>query len=301
MQNAEAALKVAKSSGERYQHHRVDMNSALARRVRMEQRLRAAVDHGDFMLYYQPKISLRTGKVTGVEALLRWLDPDEGALVPPATFLPVLESAGLMAATDSWVLRRACLDCRDWRRHGLQPLRVAVNVSPSELRRRSFARESLDAIGNLAGDQAWGIDIEITEGALADDSSSVVHALRLLRAAGIKISIDDFGTGFSSLGRLSELPVDTLKIDRTFTNRVPVDRKICKLVSTIIDLAHAFNMSTVAEGVETQAQLEYLSSESCDESQGYLHSRPIPGSDLERWLAAPESWGTDTLRRVVVS
>lgn len=300
VQNAEAALKVAKSSNERYQHHRVDMNSALARRLGMEQRLRSALDNGEFLLFYQPQISLRTGRVTGVEALLRWRDPEESALVPPATFLPVLESAGLMAATDTWVLRQACADCHEWRRRGLSPLRVAVNVSPSELRRRNFARESLDVIGNLAGTSGWGIDIEITEGALADDSSSVVHALRLLRAAGIKISIDDFGTGFSSLGRLSELPVDTLKIDRSFTNGLPADRKICKLVSTIIDLAHAFEMNTVAEGVETRAQLEYLTAAGCDESQGYLHSRPVPVSELESWLAAPDNWGTDTLRRVLV-
>jgi diguanylate cyclase (GGDEF)-like protein len=300
VQNAEAALKVAKNSGERYQHHRVDMNSALAQRVGMEQRLRAAVDNGDFMLHYQPKISLRTGRVTGVEALLRWRDPEQDRLVPPATFLPLLESAGLLAAADTWVLRQACLDCHAWRRHGLPPLRVAVNVAPTELRRRNFARETLDVIGKLADSSNWGIDIEITEGALADDSASVVHALRLLSAAGIKISIDDFGTGFSSLGRLSELPVDTLKIDRTFTSGVPSDRKICKLVSTIIDLAHAFEMSTIAEGVETQEQLEYLNAEGCDESQGYLHSRPIPGSELESWLASPDNWGTDTLRRVIV-
>jgi diguanylate cyclase (GGDEF)-like protein len=300
VQNAEAALKVAKSSGERYQHHRVDMNSALARRVGMEQRLRSAVDNGDFVLYYQPKISLRSGRVTGVEALLRWRDPEEDGLVAPANFLPVLESAGLLAAADSWVLRQACTDCLAWQRHGLAPLRVAVNVSPSELRRRNFARDTLDIIGKLSHDPNWGIDIEITEGALADDSSSVVHALRLLSAAGIKISIDDFGTGFSSLGRLSQLPVDTLKIDRAFTSGVPTDPKICKLVSTIIDLAHAFDMSTVAEGVETQTQLEYLTAEGCDESQGYLHSRPVPRNQLESWLASPEQWGTDRLRRVIL-
>jgi EAL domain-containing protein (putative c-di-GMP-specific phosphodiesterase class I) len=174
------------------------------------------------------------------------------------------------------VLRQACTDCLARQRHGLAPLRVAVNGCPSELRRRNFARDTLDVIGKLAHDPRWGIDIEITEGALADDSSSVVHALRLLSAAGIKISIDDFGTGFSSLGRLSELPVETLKIDRAFTSGVPSDPKIYRLVSTIIDLAHAFDMSMVAEGVETQAQLEYLSAEGCDKSRGYRHSRPVP-------------------------
>jgi diguanylate cyclase (GGDEF)-like protein len=283
VQNAEAALKEAKASGERYLHHRIEMNSELARRVGLEHRLRAALDEQQFLLYYQPKISLHTGKVAGVEALLRWQDPENG-LVPPGTFLPLLESAGLMAATGAWVLRQAASDCREWRRKGLPPLRVAVNISPPELRRGNIAREILEAIGDFAGDHAWGVDIEITEGALAGDSSACVHALRLLRAAGMRIAIDDFGTGFSSLARLSTLPVDTLKIDRGFTCQLPSDRKSCTLVATIIGLARAFDMTTVAEGVEYQAQLDYLIREGCDESQGYLHARPLPKSEFEAWL-----------------
>jgi EAL domain-containing protein (putative c-di-GMP-specific phosphodiesterase class I) len=279
VQNAEAALKEAKTSGERYLHHRMEMNSELARRVGMEHRLRAALENGQFLLHYQPKVSLRTGRIASVEALLRWQDPENG-LIAPGMFLPVLESAGLMAATGAWALTQAAADCRQWRRKGLPPVRVAVNISPPELRRRNIAREILERIGDFAGDYDWGIDIEITEGALSGDSSGCVHALRLLRAAGMRIAIDDFGTGFSSLGRLSELPIDTLKIDRLFTSRLPTDRKSCTLVSTIIGLAHAFDMTTVAEGVEYEAQLEYLRREGCDESQGFLHCRPIPAAEL---------------------
>src|SRR6267143_1770017 len=292
VQNAEAALKEAKTSGERYLHHRIEMNSALAQRVGMEHRLRTAIDKGQFLLHYQPKIILQTGRIASVEALLRWQDPEDG-LTSPAIFLPLLESAGLMAATGAWVLRQAASDCRAWRCKGMPPIRVAVNISPPELRRRNIAGEILEAIGDLAGDPAWGIDLEITEGALSGDSSSCVHALRLLRAAGIRIAIDDFGTCFSSLGRLSELPIDTLKIDRMFISRLPLDRKSCTLVSTIIGLAHAFDMTTVAEGVETQMQLDYLVREGCDESQGYLHSRPLPRSDLESWLIGVGSAATD--------
>jgi len=283
VQNAEAALKEAKASSEPYLHHRIDMNSGLARRVGMEHRLRTALDYEEFVLHYQPKIALRTGKIASAEALLRWQDP-EGGLIAPGIFLPLLESAGLMAATGAWVLRQAASDCREWRRMGLPPVRIAVNISPPELRRRNAAREILDCIGDLAGDSDWGIDIEVTEGALAGDSSACVHELRLLRAAGVRTAIDDFGTGFSSLGRLSELPIDTLKIDRTFTDRLPADRKSCTLVSTIIGLAHAFDMTTVAEGVETQAQLDYLTRAGCDESQGYLHSRPVAKAEFERLL-----------------
>ncbi len=283
VQNAEAALKEAKASSEPYLHHRIDMNSGLARRVGMEHRLRTALDYEEFVLHYQPKIALRTGKIASAEALLRWQDP-EGGLIAPGIFLPLLESAGLMAATGAWVLRQAASDCREWRRMGLPPIRIAANISPPELRRRNAAREILDCIGDLAGDSDWGIDIEVTEGALAGDSSACVHELRLLRAAGVRTAIDDFGTGFSSLGRLSELPIDTLKIDRTFTDRLPSDRKSCTLVSTIIGLAHAFDMTTVAEGVETQAQLDYLTRAGCDESQGYLHSRPVAKAEFERLL-----------------
>jgi EAL domain-containing protein (putative c-di-GMP-specific phosphodiesterase class I) len=285
VRNAEAALKDAKSSGERYLHHRIEMNSELARRVAMEHRLHTALDEAQFVLHYQPKITLHTGTVAGVEALLRWNDPESG-LIAPGIFLPMLESAGLTTAIGAWVLRQAAADCRRWRHLGLPPLRVAVNISPPELRRRNIAREILDAIGDLAGNPDWGIDIEVTEGALVGDSSACVHALRMLRAAGVRIAIDDFGTGFSSLGRLSELPIDTLKIDRMFTARLPADRKGCTLVSTIIGLAHAFDMTTVAEGVETQAQLDYLIREGCDESQGYLHARPAEAAEFERWLGS---------------
>ncbi len=160
-----------------------------------------------------------------------------------------------------------------------------MNVSPTELRRRGFEHEVVLAVGGLADDAGWGIDIEVTEGALLGDSSSCVRALRLMRNAGIRIAIDDFGTGYSSLARLSELPIDTLKIDRVFTRRLPDDRRSGTLVATIIDLAHAFDMTTVAEGVETAGQLDYLARAGCDESQGFLHSRPIPRREFEQLLA----------------
>jgi diguanylate cyclase (GGDEF)-like protein len=288
VQNAEAALKEAKISGEQYLHHRVEMNSALAARVRMEHRLRAALGNNQFELHYQPKLRLRTGRIETAEALLRWRDPERG-LVAPASFLPILESAGLMAAVDAWALNQAAADCREWRRAGLPPVRVAVNVSPTELRRRGFEHEVVLAAGTLANHGGWGIDIEVTEGALLGDSTACVQALRFMRDAGIRIAIDDFGTGYSSLARLSELPIDTLKIDRVFTRPLPQDRRSGTLVSTIIDLAHAFDMTTVAEGVETQAQMDHLARAGCDESQGYLHSRPVPRAEFEELLVKVNS------------
>ncbi|MGA8707684.1 MAG: GGDEF domain-containing phosphodiesterase [Steroidobacteraceae bacterium] len=283
VQNAEAALKEAKLAGEQYLHHRQQSSSELAQRVGMQQCLRSGLESDQFVLHYQPKISLATGKIAGAEALLRWRDGDNG-LVAPWVFLPVLESAGLMPAIGAWVLRRAASDCRYWQLMGLPPVRIAVNISPLELRRRNGASEILGAIGDLASSSNWGVDIEVTESALIGDTSGCVHTLRLLRAASVRVAIDDFGTGFSSLGRLSELPIDTLKIDRVFTSRVPGDKRGCTLVSTIIDLAHAFDMTTVAEGVETQSQLDYMVAAGCDESQGYLHSKPIPREDFEHLL-----------------
>jgi EAL domain-containing protein (putative c-di-GMP-specific phosphodiesterase class I) len=216
--------------------------------------------------------------------LIRWNDPENG-LIPPGVFLPLLESAGLMRRLGSWVSKKAASDCRHWREIGMPAIRVAVNISPPELRGRNAAQEILDGIGSdLLGHLDWGIDIEVTEGALVGDASGCIETLRTLRAAGVRVAIDDFGTGFSSLGRLSELPIDTLKIDRSFTMRLPDDPKGCTLVSTVIGLAHAFDLTTVAEGVETQAQYAYLVRAGCDESQGYLHSRPVPKSELERMM-----------------
>ena len=283
VQNAEAALKEAKTVGEPYLHHRLEMNSALAERVHLEYRLRSALQDQQFELHYQPKIRIATGQIVGVEALLRWNDPEQG-LVGPAVFLPILESAGLLTAVSAWVIRQAVADCLAWRQAGYAPMRVAVNISPSDLRRRGFVPETLKALEVLIDDPHWGIDIEVTEGALFGDSSDCVQALRWLRSAGMRISIDDFGTGYSSLSRLAELPIDSLKIDRTFTCRLPADRRTCTLVSTLIGLAHTFGLTTIAEGVETADQLEYLTQCGCDESQGYLHSRPLPKTAFEKLL-----------------
>jgi diguanylate cyclase (GGDEF)-like protein len=283
VQNAEAALKEAKTSGEPYLHHRLEMNSALAERVHLENRLRNALQNRQFELYYQPKIRIATGQIAGVEALLRWNDPEHG-VVGPAVFLPILESAGFLTAVSNWVVRQAAADCLAWRRAGHAPMRVAVNISPSDLRRRGFVPETLQALEGLTDDPLWGVDIEVTEGALFGDSSDAIQALRWLRSAGMRISIDDFGTGYSSLSRLSELPIDSLKIDRTFTRRLPADRRTCTLVSTLIGLAHTFGLTTIAEGVETADQLEYLTQSGCDESQGYLHSQPLPKASFEDLL-----------------
>jgi len=282
VQNAEAALRSAKSTGEKYLPHRLELSSAVVSRMTMEHRLRGAVERQEFELHYQPKVDIKTRQVRGLEALVRWRDPEAG-LVMPGVFLPLLESSGLIVSLGDWILRQAAADLRRWQGAGISPGRIAVNISPVQLKRRTFADHLLDLVGEWRADNI-GIDIEITEGVLIDDVSSAVSQLRLLRRAGIRVAIDDFGTGYSSLSRLAELPVDMLKIDRSFVNVLTGSGTGRTVAQTIIALGKAFNMTTIAEGVETPEQLEMLANLGCDQSQGYLHSRPLPVGDLEPLL-----------------
>jgi PAS domain S-box-containing protein/diguanylate cyclase (GGDEF)-like protein len=282
VQNAEAALRSAKSTGEKYLPHRLELSSAVVSRMTMEHRLRAAVDRQEFELHYQPKIDVRTRSIRGLEALVRWRDPEAG-LVMPGAFLSLMESSGLIVPLGDWILRQAASDLRRWQGAGIHAGRVAVNISPVQLRRRAFADHLLDLVGEWRTDNT-GIDIEITEGVLIDDVSSAVSQLRVLRRSGIRVAIDDFGTGYSSLSRLAELPVDMLKIDRTFVNVLTGSGTGRTVAQTIIALGKAFNMTTVAEGVETPEQFDTLAHLGCDQSQGYLHSRPLSVADIEPML-----------------
>jgi EAL domain-containing protein (putative c-di-GMP-specific phosphodiesterase class I) len=289
VQRAEAALKQAKTSGEQYLHYQMQMHSELAERLSLEHRLRAALDEEQFVLYYQPQVNVLSGRIDGVEALLRWNDPQEG-LVPPARFLPVLESSGMIVSVGDWVLRKAVEDCRRWQRLGLGPVRVAVNVSSLQVRRRTFVETVLKAATGWPAD-GYGVDIEITETGLLQDLEGTSRKLRELRNVGLRIAIDDFGTGYSSLGLLSKLPVDLLKIDRAFISGLPTDRASVTLVSSIIGLASAFNLTSIAEGVETPEQLALLRTLNCEQSQGYLHSRPVPVQQIEAMLARQRASG----------
>src|SRR3984885_2201140 len=284
LQNAEAALRKAKESGERYLHHRLEMNSEVMERLRLEQRLGAALAEQQFLLYYQPEIELASTRIVGLEALLRWRDPERG-IVSPAVFLPILESTGMIVAVGAWVLQQASEDCRRLKSSGMPPIRIAVNVSPQQLRRHDLASHFLQT-ASARSDAEYGLDIEIVEGALLDDSTSIIAQLQALRAAGVRVAIDDFGTGYSSLSRLSQLPIDMLKIDRSFTSRLGMDETSATVVSTIIQLAKAFGMITCAEGVETKQQLEILKTLGCQQAQGYLFSRAVPIDDGERLLRA---------------
>ena len=280
--NAEAALRSAKSTGEKYLPHRLELSAAVVSRMTMEHRLRAAVERQEFELHYQPKIDIRTRVIRGLEALVRWRDPEAG-LVSPGAFLSLMESNGLIVPLGDWILRQAATDLRRWKSAGILPGRIAVNISPVQLRRRAFADHLLDLVGEWH-DEHTGMDIEITEGVLIDDVSSAISQIRVLRRSGVRVAIDDFGTGYSSLSRLAELPIDMLKIDRSFVNVLTTSTTGRTVAQTVIALGKAFNMTTVAEGVETPEQLEILSNLGCEQSQGYLHGRPMGAADIEPLL-----------------
>ena len=284
--NAEAALKKAKASGERYLFYTQTMNERVAEKLSLENTLRQALDKEEFELHYQPKVNLASGKLTSAEALIRWNDPRTG-LVAPGRFIPILEETGLIYEVGRWALRKAIEDYLRWRAAGLAAVRIAVNVSPLQLRNRAFIAEIEQAIG-IDPHAAAGLELEITESLIMEDVKHSIAILQAIRAMGVTIAIDDFGTGFSSLSYLSRLPVDTLKIDRSFVIGMTAGPQGLALVSTIIGLAHALKLKVVAEGVETEEQARLLRLLNCDEMQGYLFSKPLPVEIFEaRYLIPP--------------
>jgi diguanylate cyclase (GGDEF)-like protein len=274
LHHAEAALKKAKAAGERYLFFTQAMTERVAERLSLENRLRQALDNEEFVLHYQPKVNLARGELIGAEALIRWNDPKTG-LVPPGMFIPILEETGLIHAVGRWAMRKAIEDYLRWRNAGLPVVRIAVNVSPLQLRNRGFVAEVEQALG-VDAHAAVGLELEITESLIMEDVKHSITILAAIRGMGVTIAIDDFGTGFSSLSYLSRLPVDTLKIDRSFVNDMTATPDGLALVSTIITLAHSLKLKVVAEGVETEEQSRFLRLLNCDEMQGFLFSRPVP-------------------------
>jgi diguanylate cyclase (GGDEF)-like protein/PAS domain S-box-containing protein len=280
--NAEAALRDAKRTSQPYQFYASRMNAATAQTLRLESRLRGALQRSEFVLHYQPKVDLRTGGIAGLEALIRWRDPETG-LVSPMQFIPILEETGLIIEVGSWVMLEAVRTAKALRAKGLPPLRIAVNVSPVQLQQEGFVNTIKDAI-SIAGDEPHGLDLEITESAIMHDIEANVVKLEVVRKLGIELAIDDFGTGYSSLAYISRLPVGTIKIDRAFIRNVKEDANCTTIVQTIISLTHALSRKVVAEGVETEEQAELLRMLHCDQYQGYLFSKPVPLNELESLL-----------------
>lgn len=278
--HAEVALKRAKAGGDRFLFYAQKMTETVVGRLDLENWLRRALELDEFVLHYQPKVDVASGKLVGVEALIRWNDPRTG-LVPPGQFIPILEETGLIHDVGRWALNKAMEDYLRWRNAGLPAVRVAVNLSPLQLRNRDFVANMQQVI-SVDANAAAGLELELTESLIMEDVRLSIANLRAIRAMGIRIAIDDFGTGFSSLSYLSKLPIDTVKIDRSFVTDMVTGAEGLTLISIIINLAHSLKLKVVAEGVETEEQSRLLRLLTCDEMQGFFVSEPLTAAMFEK-------------------
>jgi EAL domain-containing protein (putative c-di-GMP-specific phosphodiesterase class I) len=280
--NAETALNRAKQDSQPYLFYAPEMNARVAESLALEHRLRRAIEDGRLALHYQPKVDVRSGRLAGLEALIRWQDPELGA-VPPAKFVSLMEETGMILVAGRWALKRAVEDILRWQALGAEVPRTSVNVSAIQLRQKDFVDSVLQAIAGFGREKPL-LDVEITESVLVDDVEETTRKLHTLRRAGVEISVDDFGTGYSSLTYLARLPVDVLKIDRSFVVRMRDAGYPRNIVAMIVSLAHTLGLKVIAEGVEDNEQVRLLRDLGCDQIQGYLVSRPIPAEDVERML-----------------
>jgi diguanylate cyclase (GGDEF)-like protein/PAS domain S-box-containing protein len=283
IKNADTAMYHAKESGRNnFQFFKADMNLKAVERQTLEGSLRGALERKEFLLHYQPKVNLDTGEITGVEALIRWQQPDRG-LVPPSQFVPIAEDCGLIVQIGSWVLREACKQAREWQDTGLPFERVSVNISALEFRDTGFV-EGVRTTLRETGLDARHLDLELTEGVLMEHAESTASVLRQLKTMGVRLVVDDFGTGYSSLSYLQQFPIDVLKIDQSFIHRITTDPDDSPIVSAIIDMGKNLKQGVIAEGIETQEQLAFLKARHCVEGQGYLFSQPVPAAQIAHLL-----------------
>ncbi|WP_372875051.1 EAL domain-containing protein [Pseudomonas sp.] len=275
MKNADTAMYHAKEHGKNnFQFYQADMNASALERLELERDLRHALEQHEFVLYYQPQFSGNGQRLTGVEALLRWQHPVRG-LVPPDDFIPVLEEIGLVVQVGDWVLAESCRQLKSWHAAKIRVPKISVNLSARQFTEGALAQR-IAAILEDSGVAPACVELELTESILMQDVASALCTLNDLKSLGLCIAIDDFGTGYSSLNYLKQFPIDVLKIDRSFVDGVPEGEQDAQIARAIIAMAHSLNLSVIAEGVETQAQLDFLRIHDCDEVQGYLLGRPMP-------------------------
>jgi len=274
IENADFAMYQAKDIGrDNYQFYRTDLNSTATDRQLLETDLRHAIHRQEFELYYQPKINLHTGAVSGAEALLRWRHPVRG-VVSPAHFISIAEESGMIVPIGQWVLREACRQAKAWREAGLAPIRLAINVSAVELRAKDFASDVSSLLRETGFDPGM-LELELTEAFLMQDSISTAEVLAAIKAVGVRLALDDFGTGYSSLSHMRRFPIDTLKVDKSFVRDVTTDAGDASVVSAVINMAKSLHIQVIAEGVETREQLEFLQEHGCPEAQGNYFSYPL--------------------------
>jgi EAL domain-containing protein (putative c-di-GMP-specific phosphodiesterase class I) len=274
LRNADVAVHRAKTRGKaRYAIYDSAMHERVIARLKLETDLRLALDNNEFVLHYQPIVSLKTGRIVRVEALIRW--QHEGRLVLPGEFIPAAEDSGLIRPIGDWALREGCRQAALWNKEAIDPVIVCVNISGKQFTHPTFLDEVMSAIAD-SGVQPQHLEFEITEGVAMEDAEKTRYTLGQLRAIGVHLALDDFGTGYSSLSYLRRFAVNTLKIDRSFVADLPTNRENLAIVQTIIELARILGLETVAEGIETPEQLTVLQQAGCAMAQGYLLVRPEP-------------------------
>ncbi len=283
LKNADVAMYRAKEEGRNsFVFYTPAMNESAARRLELESRLYRAVEREEFLLHYQPQLDTNTGEVIGVEALLRWNDRQRG-LIPPGEFISAAEDTGLIVPIGWWALARACTQGRIWSEKGLKPVNVAVNLSVRQFRQKDFI-ERLASVLNDTGMDPSRLELEFTESTIMEDTEVTIEMLKRLKAMGVRLTIDDFGTGYSSLEYLKRMPIDMLKIAQSFVRDIATSKDDVLIATTIIRIAHSLNIEVIAEGVETEEQLQILRNLNCDKIQGYIFSRPLPADEVEYFL-----------------
>jgi EAL domain-containing protein (putative c-di-GMP-specific phosphodiesterase class I)/ActR/RegA family two-component response regulator len=284
IKNAHIAMQRAKEAGGgELQFYTASMKARAMERLRLEGDLRHAVQRDELLLHYQPQVDVRTGRIVGVEALLRWVHPELGMLSPDR-FIDLAEQTGLIVPIGTWVLRTACADARRWHDAGWEGLRVGVNLSGKQFYQPDLI-EVVTGVLAESGLAARYLDIELTEGLVMTDIDHALAIMNTLKGLGVQLSLDDFGTGYSSLSYLKRFPIDVLKIDKSFVRDITTDPDAAAIARSIISLAQSLQLQVIAEGVETQEQLSYLTTYRCDQIQGYYFSRPVPAAAFEQLLS----------------
>ena len=284
LKNADIAMYSAKQERNAWQLYRPEMNVNSAGRLGMEVELRHALERNEFELHYQPQIHVRTGEIVGMEALIRWNCKTLGR-ISPADFIPLAEDTGLIVPIGEWILREACAQCKAWERAGLDPFVVSVNIAAPQFRRSNLLQLVSTVLAECGLDACW-LGLEITESSIMKHAEQTIKTLFDLREIGVAIAIDDFGTGYSSLSYLKRFPVDKIKVDQSFVRDISTDPNDAAIVSAVIAMSKQLGIKTVAEGVETVAQLEFLTRLECDDYQGYLFSKPIPAAEVAPLIQA---------------
>ncbi len=285
LKNSDTAMYRSKDSGRnRYTFFTQEMNTRATRRLNLENKLRAAIRHNRLSVYYQPKRDAETLRLVGVEALVRWFDPEEDA-ISPSEFIPLANECGLVSAIDEWVMETACREVLSWFRGATPDISLSVNLSPANFIRKDLSQVIANILAKT-GFNSQRLELEITEDLFGPNTEDSCSVLKDIQQLGVEISIDDFGIAYSSLSRLKQLPLHTLKIDQSFIRDLGQDPDDEIIVKTIINMAHSMNLKVVAEGVETPAQLDFVKRNGCDTVQGYLLGRPAPGAEIQNLLAA---------------